>query len=77
MIINRKVKFTIPRIDNKINIVKINNELEKSISVSLQIGDRVTVKQTKLNKLTPILEPAPYRVIDIKGTLIKAKQAIA
>ena len=77
MMFNRKVKFTSPHIDNKINIVKINNELEKSISVSLQIGDRVTVKQTKLNKLTPILEPAPYRVIDIKGTLIKAKHAIA
>ena len=73
MMLNRKVKFTILHINNKINIVKINNELEKSISVSLQIGDRVTVKQRKLNKLTPILEPAPYRVIDIKGTLIKAK----
>lgn len=69
----RNCPHTVTKIPNKINIVKINNELEKSISVSLQIGDRVTVKQRKLNKLTPILKPAPYRVIDIKGTLIKAE----
>ena len=31
MIFHQKVKFTIPRIDNKTNIGNINNELEKKI----------------------------------------------
>ena len=91
MMFNRRVKFTILHIDNKINIDKINNELEKSISVSkqhekeyhnkrhhaknisLQIEDRVMIKQRKLNEITPIFEPTPYRVIDTKGSLIKPK----
>ena len=34
--LNRKVKFTIAHIDNKINIGNINNELEKNISASKQ-----------------------------------------
>ena len=33
---NRKVKFTIPHIDRKINIDNVNNELEKNISASKQ-----------------------------------------
>ena len=37
MIFHQKVKFTIPRIDNKTNIGNINNELEKkNISASKQ-----------------------------------------
>ena len=86
------MKFTIPQIDNKINIDNINNELEKNICASkqhakeyhdkqhhaknicLQIGDRVVVKQRKLNKLTPIFEPTPYIVIETNETLIKAKE---
>ena len=89
---NRKVKFTIPHIDRKINIDNVNNELEKNISaskqhvkeyhdkrhhaknISLQIGDRVTVKQRKLNKLTPIFQITHYIVIETKETLIKAKE---
>ena len=44
-------------------------------NISLLIGDRVMVKQRKLNKLTPIFEqPPPYIVIETKGTLIKAKE---
>lgn len=37
-----------------------------------QIGDRVIVKQNKLNKFTPTFKPIPYRVIDIRGTMITA-----
>ena len=36
LIFNRKVKFTILQIDNKINMDNINNELEKNISASKQ-----------------------------------------
>ena len=92
LMFNRKVKFTIPHIDRKINIDNVNNELEKNISaskqhvkeyhdkrhhaknISLQIGDRVTVKQRKLNKLAPIFETTHYIVIETKETLIKAKE---
>ena len=89
---NRKVKFTIPQIDNKKRFDNINNELEKNVCASkqhakeyhdnqhhaknicLQIGDRVIVKQRKLNKLTPIFEPTSYIVIETNGTFIKAKE---
>ena len=40
----------------------------------LQIGDRVIVKQRKLNKLTPIFEATPYIAIETKGTLLKARE---
>ena len=43
-------------------------------NICLQIGDRVVVKQRKLNKLTPIFEPTPYIVIETNETLIKAKE---
>ena len=36
LMFNQKVKFTILHIDNKINIDKVNNELEKNISTSKQ-----------------------------------------
>ena len=92
LMFNRKVKLTIPQIDNKTNIDNINNELEKNICASkqhakeyhdkrhhtknfcLQIGDRVIVKQRKLNKLTPIFEATPFIAIETKGTLLKARE---
>ena len=82
---NHKVKFTLPHIDNKINIDTINNKkkifplrnnAQNNIMtsdimqrISLQIGDRVMVKQRKLNKLTPIFQSTSYTVINAKGTL--------
>ena len=83
--IDQKVKFTIPHIDNKINVDNVNNELEKIFPLSnnmqknimtstLQIGNRGMVKGRKWNKLTPIFEPTPHIVIETKGTLIKAKE---
>ena len=92
LMFNRKAKFTVLQIDNKINIDNINNELEKNICASkqhakeyydkrhhakniyLKIGDRVIVKQRKLNKLTPTFEPTSYIVIETNGTFIKAKE---
>ena len=43
------------------------------MNITLQIGDRVMIKQRKLNKLTPIFQPTPYIVIYTKGILIKTK----
>ena len=41
--------------------------------MTLNIGDRVIVRQPKLNKTTPSFEPVPYRVTHIKGTKIIAE----
>ena len=84
---NRKVKLTLPHVDNKINIDNISNELQKIIfafkypdkryhakNISLHIGDRLTVKRKELNKLTTIFEPTPYTAIETRGTLIKATE---
>ena len=85
---NRKLKLTIPHIDIRVNMtnkqniryISASNFTRKSImikrhhtnNISLPAGDRVTIKQRKLNKLTPIFEPTSYRVICTKGTLVKA-----
>ena len=58
---NQKKKITFPHNASKINIDSINNELEHHTKeyhdkrhytkdISLQVGDRVMVKQRKLNK---------------------------
>ena len=36
-------------------------------------GDRVLVKQRKINKLTPKFQPHPYTVTDTNGTMITAE----
>ena len=41
-------------------------------NICLQIGDRVMVKQRKLNNLTPIFDPTPYIVTGRSGTLNKS-----
>ena len=38
----------------------------------LYIGDTVLVKQEKMNKLTTLFDPIPYRVTDMKGSMITA-----
>ena len=40
---------------------------------SLNVGDRVLVKQTRQNKLSPMLKPYPYRIIGQSGTMLTAK----
>ena len=41
---------------------------------NLQIGDRVIAKQNKLNKFTPMFKPIPYRVTDIRDSMIATMQ---
>ena len=38
-------------------------------NISLQVGDRVMIKQRKLKKLTPVFERTSYKVINTKGIL--------
>ena len=40
---------------------------------SLNVGDRVLVKQTRQNKLSPMFKPYPYRMIGQNGTMLTAK----
>ena len=39
----------------------------------LNVGDRVLVKQTRQNKLSPMFKPYPYRMIGQNGTMLTAK----
>ena len=39
---------------------------------TLQVGDRVLVKQRKLHKVTPRFNTNPYYITDMKGTLVTA-----
>ncbi|GFR89530.1 transposon Ty3-G Gag-Pol polyprotein [Elysia marginata] len=41
---------------------------------SLTVGDTVLVRQKKTNKLTPPYIPKPYKVADVKGSMITAKR---
>ena len=40
---------------------------------SLNVGDRVLVKQTRQNKLSPMFKPYPYRIIGQNGTMLIVK----
>ena len=48
----------------------------KSEWKDLKTDDLVLVKQRKMNKLTPIFEPHPYRVTEKKGTMVTAQSDI-
>ena len=37
------------------------------------VGDRVLVKQSRQNKLSPMFKPYPYRIIGQNGTMLTAK----
>ena len=41
--------------------------------MSLNIGDRVVVKQPGENKLSPLLQPYPHHIISKKGIMLTAK----
>ncbi|GFR93634.1 transposon Ty3-G Gag-Pol polyprotein [Elysia marginata] len=41
---------------------------------SLTVGDTVLVRQKKTNKLTPPYIPKPYKVADVKGSMITVLQ---
>ena len=43
---------------------------------NIMTGDRVLVKQRKINKLTPKFQPHPYTVTDTNGTMITAESEI-
>ena len=42
----------------------------------LSIGDRVLVRQKKVNKLSTPFNPHPYHVTDVKGTLVTAQNRV-
>ncbi|GFR80235.1 transposon Ty3-G Gag-Pol polyprotein [Elysia marginata] len=41
---------------------------------SLNVGDTVLIRQKKTNKLTPPYIPKPYRITDVKGSMVTAKR---
>ena len=51
--------------------------MRSDIKQRISIGDRVTIKQRRLNKLTPLFKPTPSIVIYTKGALkLKLRTAI-
>ena len=51
---NRKVKFTVPHTDNKINIDNISNELEKIISASKHHAKEYHVTHYVITNVLPL-----------------------
>jgi len=41
----------------------------------LKVGDEVLVKAPKVNKLSSYYEPVPYKVTNIKGSMISAARS--
>lgn len=54
----------------KKNADKANHAQPRKITV----GDKVLVRQEKHNKLTTPFDPKPYKVIEVKGTMIVAQR---
>lgn len=47
-----------------------------SQEIKFKLGDCVLLKQQKINKLTSKYESIPYKVVEIKGTMITAKNDV-
>lgn len=64
------------------NELKSNEIVEKrfgpkvSHEIKFKLGDCVLLKQQKINKLTSKYESIPYKVVEIKGTMITAKNDV-
>ncbi|GFR78254.1 transposon Ty3-G Gag-Pol polyprotein [Elysia marginata] len=52
-----------------------SNYRRNAVQHKIQMGDKVLVRQPKLNKLTPPYNPNPYIVTDVKGSMITAANA--
>ncbi|GFR98004.1 transposon Ty3-G Gag-Pol polyprotein [Elysia marginata] len=50
------------------------DQTRKTQPHSLTVGDTVLVRQKKTNKLTPPYIPKPYKVADVKGSMVTAKR---
>ena len=44
----------------------------RSCQPNIQIGDTVLVRQKKKDKFTTKFDPAPYKVIEVKGSMVTA-----
>jgi hypothetical protein len=58
---------------NKKKMVEHANRYLQTKKVSLQVGDRVLVKQNQTNKTISPYDPNPFEITSIKGTMITAK----
>ncbi|GFR84457.1 polyprotein [Elysia marginata] len=52
-----------------------SDDRRNAVQHKIQMGDKVLVRQPKLNKLTPPYNPVPYIVTDVKGSMITAANA--
>lgn len=74
-----KSSLELARQNDKVACEKLrtyNDAKRKPKPQCLNIGDVVVVKQQKRFKTTPYYESYPYRVINVKGTMITAKNKI-
>ncbi|GFS05243.1 transposon Ty3-G Gag-Pol polyprotein [Elysia marginata] len=53
---------------------EIADKTRKTQPHSLTVGDTVLVRHKKTYKLTPPYIPKPYKVADVKGSMITAKR---
>jgi hypothetical protein len=60
---------------NKKKMVKNANKYLHTKEVSLQVGDKVLVKQNQTNKTMTPFDPSPFEITAIKGTMITARNS--
>ena len=50
------------------------DQRRNAVPSSLSVGDTVLVRQRKTNKLSSFYDPAPYKVVSVKGTMVSARR---
>ncbi|CAF0927883.1 unnamed protein product [Brachionus calyciflorus] len=63
------------KVNDMISKSKMKKNADKNIRIfknNLTVGDLVLVKQKQPNKSVSIFDPAPYRITEIKGTMVTA-----
>lgn len=57
------------------SIMKTNGDLKlRTMNHSFKINDLVLLKQVKTNKCTPQFDPEPFKIVNIKGTMISIER---
>ncbi len=77
---NRTIRGTIPCIQDDEpglhdKVVRENDERAKlKMAGKVKVGDKVLLKQRKVNKFTPKYDPKEYQVVKVKGSMVTARR---
>jgi len=60
--------------DSKEKMKAYADQKQQAKPHNLNAGNITLVKQRRLNKASPHIEPVPYTILDVKGSMITARQ---